>query len=160
RRRPPGAGRQQACARPRHQPGQQRRGLLRRGRTDRAISQLGETYDRGPRRSRPLSDALSRSVEKLLSHAAALDADKRWDEWLELFAPDVEFWMPSWDSDTELTQDPDNELSLIYYSGRFGLEDRVFRLRTHTSAASEPPARTTHYVTNVLTEFLPDGSCK
>src|SRR5262249_18790172 len=53
-----------------------------------------------------------------------------------------------------------SELSLIYYAGRFGLEDRVFRLRGGMSTASTPPARTCHLVTNILPTFLPDGSCE
>jgi 3-phenylpropionate/cinnamic acid dioxygenase small subunit len=53
-----------------------------------------------------------------------------WDEWLNLFSEDCEYWLPSWESDTQLITDPQTEVSLIYYSDRSGLEDRVFRLRT------------------------------
>jgi 3-phenylpropionate/cinnamic acid dioxygenase small subunit len=104
-------------------------------------------------------DPRAQSVFDFISLEAALVDDKRWDEWLQLFAEDVEYWLPAWDSETEFTQDPGAELSLIYYAGRFGLEDRVYRLRTGTSSASTPPARTCHLVTNVLPTFDESGSC-
>ena len=55
-----------------------------------------------------------------------------------VYAPDVEFFMPSWDDDDRLTTDPHNEVSLIYYPSKQGLEDRVFRIETDRSSASRP----------------------
>ena len=107
-----------------------------------------------------MADPRAQSVAEFISLEAALVDERRWDEWLALFAEDVEYWVPAWDSETEHTQDPNNELSLIYYAGRFGLEDRVFRIRSGLSSASTPPARTCHLVTNVLPTFRPDGSCE
>jgi len=105
-------------------------------------------------------EARARSVENFLSLEATLLDERRWDEWLQLFSPDVEYWVPAWNSDTEVTQDPDDELSLIYYPGRFGLEDRVYPLRSGNSAASSmPPARTCHMVSCILPVFHDDGSC-
>ena len=31
---------------------------------------------------------------------------QEWNNWLELYAPDAEFWMPAWDDDDKLTTDP------------------------------------------------------
>jgi 3-phenylpropionate/cinnamic acid dioxygenase small subunit len=107
-----------------------------------------------------MADPRTQSVLDLLSLEAALVDEQRWDEWLKLFAEDVEYWVPAWESETEHSQDPAKDMSLIYYPGRFGLEDRVFRLRSGLSSASEPPARTCHLVTNVLPMFLDDGSCR
>ena len=45
--------------------------------------------------------------------------------------------------------DPDRELSLIYYDGRRGLEDRVFRARSGQSVASRPRPRCVHSIGNV-----------
>ena len=39
----------------------------------------------------------------LYQEARYLD-DRDWDAWLALYAPDVEFWMPSWDDDDTLTR--------------------------------------------------------
>lgn len=35
-----------------------------------------------------------------------------WDEWLNLFSEDCEYWLPSWESDTQLIADPQTEVSL------------------------------------------------
>lgn len=93
----------------------------------------------------------------LYKEARLLD-DRQWDEWLECYHEDATYWMPCWDDEDTLTEDPQTELSLIYYPNRDGLEDRVYRIKTERSSASsirEP--RTTHLRTNI--EILEeDGS--
>ena len=84
----------------------------------------------------------------LYREARLLD-DREWDEWLTCYAPDVSYWMPAWDDDDQLTEDPQSEISLIFYPSRDGLEDRVFRIKTERSGASTPEPRTSHNVTNV-----------
>lgn len=84
----------------------------------------------------------------LYREARYLD-DKDWDNWLELYASDATFWMPAWDDDGELTEDPQSEISLIWYGRRAGLEDRVFRIRTERSSATIPDTRTSHNISNV-----------
>lgn len=93
-----------------------------------------------------------RQAEELLYREALLLDTRRFEEWLALFSPDVEFWMPAWRDETTPTEDPDRELSLIYYRGIRNLEDRVARLTSGLSTASAPPARCSHSVTNVLVE--------
>lgn len=93
---------------------------------------------------------LRRDAEDLLYREAMLIDGGRFEEWLSLFAADAEFWMPAWRDETTLTQDPDRELSLIYYKGRRNLEDRVMRLTSGLSTASSPLPRVVHQVTNVL----------
>jgi benzoate/toluate 1,2-dioxygenase beta subunit len=75
--------------------------------------------------------------------------DRNWEEWLELYAPEAEYWMPSWDDNDQLTDDPQTQISLIYYPNRNGLEDRVFRIKTERSSASMPEPRTNHMVSNI-----------
>lgn len=89
-------------------------------------------------------------AEDLLYREALLIDTGRFAEWLDLFTPDVEFWMPAWRDETTPTQDPDRELSLIYYKGRRNLEDRVMRLTSGLSTASAPLPRVVHMVSNVL----------
>ncbi len=60
-----------------------------------------------------------------------------WEQWLELYEPDCEYWVPMWDDDGEPTRDPQSELSLIYYQSRSGLEDRVFRIKTGKSSVKD-----------------------
>lgn len=84
----------------------------------------------------------------LYREARHLD-DREWEPWLALYAPDAEYWMPAWDDDDRLTDDPQSQISLIYYPNRNGLEDRVFRIKTERSSASMPEPRTNHMITNV-----------
>lgn len=104
-----------------------------------------------------MSDARRESVEEFLRLEARLLDRKDWDGWLALYAPDTEYWVPAWESEHEPTKDPDLEVSLIYYKGRSGLEDRIFRIRTGMSSAANPLPRTCHFVTNVQSAFRPDG---
>ncbi len=87
--------------------------------------------------------------------------DRQWDDWLALYSPDVEFWMPSWDDNDRLTEDPQKEISLIWYGHRGGLEDRVFRIRTErSSATSLPEPRTSHNIANVEILGQDSGQCR
>lgn len=90
----------------------------------------------------------ARLMRFLYREARLLD-DRRWDDWLECYAPDASYWMPAWTDKGELTRDPHSEISLIFYPNRAGLEDRVYRLRTGASAASTPLPRTCHMIANI-----------
>lgn len=89
------------------------------------------------------------AARAFLYREARLLDDRAWDEWLTCYAPDVTYWMPAWDDDDRLTEDPQSQISLIYYPDRDGLEDRVFRIKTERSAASTPEPRTNHNIHNV-----------
>jgi len=96
-------------------------------------------------------------VEDFLYHEAWLLDRQRWKEWLDLYAPDCRFWVPAWNQDHELVDDPDTGLSFIYYESRGGLEDRVWRAKSGTSVASTPLPRTCHQVTNIRCEEEASG---
>jgi benzoate/toluate 1,2-dioxygenase beta subunit len=90
------------------------------------------------------------NVRQFLYREARFLDDREWENWLALYAPDVEFWMPSWDDDDQLVTDPQTEISLIWYGNKGGLEDRVFRIGTErSSATSLPEPRTSHNITNL-----------
>src|SRR5262245_3002993 len=89
------------------------------------------------------------AIQAFLYQEARAQGEKRWDDWLACYADDVEFYMPSWDDDDKLTTDPHNEVSLIYYPSRQGLEDRVFRIQTDRSSATTPDTRTGHSIHNI-----------
>jgi len=95
-----------------------------------------------------MSHAYASIIAFLYREARLLD-DRQWDEWLELYATDVIYWMPSWDDDDQITEDPHSQISLIYYGNRDGLEDRVFRIKTERSGAPTPEPRTSHNISNV-----------
>ncbi|AZE12415.1 benzoate 1,2-dioxygenase small subunit [Pseudomonas chlororaphis] len=100
------------------------------------------------------------TVRDFLYREARYLDDKDWDSWLELYAPDATFWMPSWDDNDQLTEDPQREISLIWYGNRCGLEDRVFRIKTERSSASIPDTRTSHNLSNIEVLEQADGLCK
>jgi len=96
----------------------------------------------------------AQAAEFLYREALMLDRFD-FDAWLDLYTPDCLFWMPAWRDDGTQTDDPDRELSLIYYRGRRNLEDRVQRIRSGFSVASTVMPRVAHMVGNVLA--TPDG---
>ncbi len=96
-------------------------------------------------------------VEDFLYNEAWLLDRQRWQEWLELYAPDCRFWVPAWKEDHEPVDDPNTGLSFIYYESRGGLEDRVWRARSGMSVASTPLPRTCHQVTNVRAQGAGSG---
>jgi 3-phenylpropionate/cinnamic acid dioxygenase small subunit len=102
--------------------------------------------------------ALRSDIADFLACEAQAVDDRDWDTWLALHEETVEYWVPAWDSEYETTSDPQGEMSLIYYNGRAGLEDRVFRLRTGRSAASTPLPRTCHMVSNIRVLPQADGT--
>lgn len=90
------------------------------------------------------------AIEAFLYREARYLDDKDWDNWLALYQQEAEFWMPAWDDDGLLTDDPKSQISLIYYASRQGLEDRIFRIKTErSSATSLPEPRTSHNIANV-----------
>src|SRR6516225_7468003 len=100
-------------------------------------------------------------VRQFLYREARFLDDKEWENWLALYAPDAEFWMPSWDDDGQLVTDPQTEISLIWYGNKGGLEDRVFRIGTErSSATSLPEPRTSHNISNVEILEQEGGVCR
>jgi 3-phenylpropionate/cinnamic acid dioxygenase small subunit len=97
-----------------------------------------------------MDEARYRAITQLLYTEGRFLDERRWDEWIELYTQTAVYWIPAWDGDSELTDDPHTQISLIYYGSRQGLEDRVYRLRTGQSSASNPMPRTCHIVSNII----------
>lgn len=89
------------------------------------------------------------NIAQFLYREARFLNDEQWDDWLNCYAPEASFWMPAWDDNDQLTEDPQSEISLIYYPDRQGLEDRVFRIKTERSSATMPDTRTCHNIANI-----------
>lgn len=106
------------------------------------------------------ADAGQAIAERLLSLEGHYLDVQDWDAWLELYAPDVVFWVPTWKADHAVTESPETELSLIYYTSRDGLEDRVMRVTTRQSPASTPLSRTAHVTSNIISEETAPGELK
>ena len=94
------------------------------------------------------ADLLAHCTQVLFDEAACLD-QHRWADWLALYADDAEYWVPAWTDEGRATNDPQTELSLIYYNSKAGLEDRVWRIESGLSPASQPLDRTCHLITNI-----------
>lgn len=89
-------------------------------------------------------------IEQFLYREARYLDDREFEKWLDCYADDVVYWMPAWDDNGRLTENPHREISLIYYDNKGGLEDRIFRIRTErSSATSIPEPRTSHNISNV-----------
>jgi 3-phenylpropionate/cinnamic acid dioxygenase small subunit len=98
-------------------------------------------------------------AERIIQSDGMFLDQRRWEEWLDLFADDAVYWVPAWKDDNEPTTAPDSELSLIYYASRAGLADRVWRLKSGMSVASTPLRRTTHMTSGILAE-VSEGEAK
>ena len=99
-----------------------------------------------------MSAVTIQDIQSFLYREARLLDDEQWDDWLQCYDTNARFWMPSWDDDGTLVQDPEREISLIFYPNRQGLEDRVFRIKTERSSATIPDTRTSHNIANVEIE--------
>ena len=98
-----------------------------------------------------LNDAtIYAEVCNLLAREALFLDEQRWRDWLALYTEDAVYFVPAWQSESKLTDDPATQLSLIYSPTRGGLEERVFRIESEDSFASLPVDRTTHLTSNIL----------
>ena len=92
--------------------------------------------------------------EAFLLHEARLLDEAKFDDWLALFTPDAQYWVPS-EPDQ---QNPHDTVSLIYDDRRL-LETRVRRLASPRIYSQEPRSRTSRIVANVtLEEEGPDAA--
>lgn len=100
----------------------------------------------------PARMALQFEVEQFLyDEAAALD-DRRFDQWLQMLAEDIHYWMPI--RRTVNAKDIEQEFTSIGDMAYFDdtkeiLQYRVKRLDTGYAWAELPPSRTRHLITNV-----------
>jgi len=99
--------------------------------------QSGRSLSRGGNGERILSVA-----EFLYQEAELLD-ERRFDEWLRLFADQLLYWVPANDD-----EDPRRAVSIIF-DDRMRLTERVQRLQRGTAPSLQPPSHTLHVIGNV-----------
>ncbi len=87
----------------------------------------------------------------LVAEARALD-ERRWEDWLALFAEDGWYWVPI----EEGQADPRQTVSLMYDDRRL-LETRIRRLVAGKLHTQTPAARTSRIVANATVESEADG---
>ncbi len=94
--------------------------------------------------------SLHHGISQFLYREARLLDEGRFDEWLALFADDVDYWMPTRET-TSRREDgirKKDELALIRDDKTF-LAARVQRLHTGLAHAESPPSRTRHFCSNI-----------
>jgi 3-phenylpropionate/cinnamic acid dioxygenase small subunit len=79
-----------------------------------------------------------------LAHEARLLDERRFREWMQLFADDGTYWVPS----VPDQQSPFDQASL-FYDDRALMRTRVERLEHPRIHAQTPPSRTVHLIGNV-----------
>jgi len=99
---------------------------------------------------RPAVESIDKAeAESFLVHEARLLDEQRYDEWMNLFAPDAYYWAP-----TRANQpDPHSEVSLIFDDKEI-MEQRIKRLGHPRVFAQLPPSRAVRQVTNVTIDAV------
>ena len=88
-------------------------------------------------------------IESFLYLEADLLDRQRWAEWSALYVEDCVIWVPAWDSEEVLVEDPEISVNMMYLVGKPALEARLHRIASDDAYASLPLARTSHAVTNI-----------
>jgi 3-phenylpropionate/cinnamic acid dioxygenase small subunit len=103
----------------------------------------------GGKRGEPTTEG---EVPRLLFHEARMLDERRYDEWLAVFAPECLYWVPS----RFVPGDPRKETA-IYLDDRRRLGDRVAAIRTGFFHAQNPPSRTRRMLSNLEWWTAPGG---
>lgn len=95
--------------------------------------------------ARAVSDlAVRDEFRRLLEREARLLDQLRYDDWLQMYAGECIYWVPS----TPKAGDPRREISVMF-DDRRRLEDRIYRLRTGFAWSQAPASRTVRLIANV-----------
>ncbi len=82
-------------------------------------------------------------AEEFLYREARLLDERKYEEWLKLFAPEGTYWIPMEDG-----IDPTREPSILYDDSALRAQ-RVYQLLHQPHYAQMPPSRTIHFISNV-----------
>jgi ethylbenzene dioxygenase beta subunit len=96
---------------------------------------------------------LRRRVEAFLYREARLLDERRFSEWLALFAPEASYRIPA-------DEEGDPGRVALVDDDRPTLEDRVARAESPLAHCQSPPSRTVHLVGNVEAEAEADGTVR
>jgi benzoate/toluate 1,2-dioxygenase beta subunit len=91
-------------------------------------------------------------IEHFLMHEARLLDERRFRDWMELFADDGTYWVPA----APNQESPFDQASL-FYDDRDLMRTRVERLEHPRIHVQTPPSRTAHIVGNVLIEEVDEA---
>jgi benzoate/toluate 1,2-dioxygenase subunit beta len=88
-------------------------------------------------------------IEALLYLEADLLDRQLWRDWSALYVKDCVIWVPAWDTEETLVEDPELSVNMMYLVGKPAVEARLHRIESDDAYASLPLARTSHSVTNI-----------
>tara|TARA_Y100000588_G_scaffold305616_2_gene328981 strand:+ start:681 stop:1169 length:489 start_codon:yes stop_codon:yes gene_type:complete len=88
-------------------------------------------------------------IEELIYLEADLIDRKQWPDWLDLYTQDCVIWVPAWESEEALVDDPELSINMMYLVGKPALEARIHRITSADAYASLPLSQTMHSVTNI-----------
>ncbi|MDO8434748.1 MAG: 3-phenylpropionate/cinnamic acid dioxygenase subunit beta [Candidatus Binatus sp.] len=96
---------------------------------------------------------LQQEIEQFLYHESRILDDRRYEEWFELLASDLHYFMPT--RYNRLRRESDKEFSAaneaaFFDEDRASIAMRIRRLNTGMAWAEDPPSRTRHMVSNVV----------
>ena len=94
-----------------------------------------------------ISPTLLRELESFVQDEAELLDQRRFDEWLALFADDGKYWMPSRPDQTDPLGIPS-----IFYEDKDILEIRIRRASHPANLAQMPHSRTSHILGRIRVE--------
>ena len=104
---------------------------------------------------------LTFEAEEFLYREAGLLDDRRFDDWLELLADDIHYWMPI----RRTTQAREVDLEFTGPGGMAFFDDnkeiltlRVRRLAIGRAWAEDPPSRTRRLITNIRVDDVEGAS--
>lgn len=113
--------------------------------TDQLYRELLSDFAEWQTDDRAIADAIERDrFRNLLEREARILDQLRFEEWLDLFAPECIYWVPA----TPEGGDPRREVAVMF-DDRRRLEDRIYRLRTGYAWSQAPSSRTSRIVSNV-----------
>ncbi|HEY7608966.1 MAG TPA: aromatic-ring-hydroxylating dioxygenase subunit beta [Alphaproteobacteria bacterium] len=94
------------------------------------------------------------AIDTLLQREAALLDERRYEDWLALYAADAWYWVPHRPGQTS----PRDEVSL-FYDDRMLMETRVRRLMTAIAHAETPRTRTSRVVSRAAVAPSAEAGC-
>jgi 3-phenylpropionate/cinnamic acid dioxygenase small subunit len=100
-----------------------------------------------------VSVELHHEIEQFLYYEARLLDDRRFEEWYELLADDLQYVMPT--RYNRLRREAQHEFAAPDETQHFdedkhSIAQRIRRLRSGTAWAEDPPSRTRHFISNVV----------
>lgn len=105
--------------------------------------------------------ALQVEIEQFLYHEAALLDERRFEQWLSLMTPDIEYRMPVTSMELARGQRPiEGTRAMHFEDDHRGLQARVHRLGSKAAWSDQPPPLTRRSITNVRVEPGDDGSLR